>query len=92
MAATSGSNWISTPSFTGLGDLRLVRVLARWLAAEDLSVSLVGADGLVLSLGAGQRSLLSRMLVRSKHVQLGPRAQPACGPSANGAAPSAGAI
>ncbi|HEY5845238.1 MAG TPA: FHA domain-containing protein [Microlunatus sp.] len=62
----------STPSFTGLGDLRLVRILARWLAAEDLSVSLVGADGLVLSLGAGQRSLLSRMLVRSKHVQLGP--------------------
>ena len=62
----------STPSFTGLGDLRLVRVLARWLAVEGLSVSLEGADGLVLGLGAGQRSLLSRVLVRSKHVQLGP--------------------
>jgi hypothetical protein len=61
-----------TPGLGGFGDLRAVRVLARGLAAEGLSLSVETPDGILVTLGTTRRSLLSRMLLRSRHVRLGP--------------------
>lgn len=60
------------PAFGGSGDLATVRLLARRLASAGLSLSVETPDGVLITLGEVRRSLVSRLLLRSRHVRLGP--------------------
>lgn len=44
---------------------------ASQLAARDLTLSIIGPDGEIVSLGAVKPTVMSRVLTRSKHIRLG---------------------
>jgi hypothetical protein len=50
---------------------RAADVFATQLAARDLTLSVIGPDGEIVSLGAVKSTILSRALTRSKHIRLG---------------------
>ncbi|WP_218624121.1 MULTISPECIES: FHA domain-containing protein [unclassified Nesterenkonia] len=50
---------------------RAADALATQLAAQDLTLSVIGPAGEIVSLGAVKTTMLSRALTRSKHIRLG---------------------